>query len=154
MALSGADLRGRRFVRSLVAVVAATLPFERAVAIGPNWPNEVTANYKLSFSGINVGVYRFHVRFSDKSYAAVGKTKISALFGAFKWVANFSGKGTVEPTGVRPAIFEMSYKSKKKVTSVKIGFHRARGIVGCINAQKAAPSRSGEAQARRSQERV
>ena len=122
MAITVTGLQGRGFVRGLVAVAAATLPFGPAAAVGPNWPNQVTAVYKLSFNGFEVGTYRFNANFVDKSYVAVGKTEISALFGAFKWVGNFSGKGALEPAGIRPGLFEMSYKSKKKVTSVKIGF--------------------------------
>jgi hypothetical protein len=122
MAITVTGLQGRGLVRGLVAVVAATSPFKPAAAVGPDWPNRVTAVYKLSFNGFEVGTYRFNANFADKSYVAVGKTEISALFGAFKWVGNFSGKGALEPAGVRPGLFEMSYKSKKKVTSVKIGF--------------------------------
>jgi len=99
------------------------LPADRGIAADANWPNEVSAVYRLSFDGFNVGVYRFDAHFAGKSYAAVGKTEISALFGAFKWVGNFSGSGALEGAGPRPEAFEMRYKSKKKVTSVKISFN-------------------------------
>lgn len=123
MANLGAGTRGRNAVRGLIAVAATTLPADRGIAADANWPNEVSAVYRLSFDGFNVGVYRFDAHFAGKSYAAVGKTEISALFGAFKWVGNFSGSGALEGAGPRPEAFEMRYKSKKKVTSVKISFN-------------------------------
>ncbi|MBS0235408.1 MAG: DUF3108 domain-containing protein [Proteobacteria bacterium] len=123
MANLGAGTRGRNAVRGLIAVAAATLPIERGIAADANWPNEVSAVYRLSFDGFNVGVYRFDAHFAGKSYTAVGKTEISALFGAFKWAGNFSGNGALESAGPRPEAFEMRYKSKKKVTSVKISFN-------------------------------
>jgi hypothetical protein len=127
MAKSGADARRRSAFCSLLAVVAATLPLaalplDCATAVGPNWPSRVSATYQLSFGGFDVGVYHFDADFTGKSYAAVGKTEVSALFGAFKWAGTFTAKGTLEPSGLQPGVFEMRYKSKKKVTSVKIGF--------------------------------
>ncbi|MBS0249895.1 MAG: DUF3108 domain-containing protein [Proteobacteria bacterium] len=122
MAVSGAGNRNQMALRSLVAVVAATVPFERAAAVGPNWPNKVTAIYKLSFAGIGVGKYRFNAQFDKNGYVANGHTKVSALFGTFKWVGDFSGNGALDPSGIRPSAFQMNYKTQKKVSSVKIGF--------------------------------
>ncbi len=122
MANSAGGARGRNVFRGLIAVAAATLPLDRATAAGANWPNEVSAVYRLSFNGFDVGVYRFDAHFAGKSYSAVGKTKISALYGVFKWVGKFTGSGSLENSGPRPAAFEMRYKSQKKVTSVKIVF--------------------------------
>lgn len=122
MANSAGGTRGRNAFRGLIAVAAAALPLERAIAADANWPSQVSAVYRLSFNGFDVGVYHFDAHFTGKSYSAIGKTEVSALFGAFKWVGNFSGSGTIEGAGPRPAAFEMRYKSKKKVTSVKIVF--------------------------------
>lgn len=122
MAVSGAGTRGQMAFRSLVAVVAAAVPFERAAAFGPNWPSKVTATYKLSFAGFAVGDYRFNAQFDKNGYTATGHTKVSALFGTFKWVGDFSGSGALDAAGIRPSAFQMSYKTKKKVTSVKLGF--------------------------------
>lgn len=114
--------QGRNAVRSLIAVAAAALPIEQAAGVSANWPSEVSAVYKLSFNGFEVGAYRFAAHFSNGSYVSTGKAEVSAFFGAFKWVGNFSGNGALESKGPRPAAFEMRYKSKKKVTSVKISF--------------------------------
>ncbi|MET0430943.1 MAG: DUF3108 domain-containing protein [Hyphomicrobium sp.] len=125
MAILGVGARWRSAGWGLVAVAAATFPLESSRAASDSWPNEVSAVYKLSFNGFEVGVYNFDAHFAGKSYTAVGKTEISALFGAFKWVGNFSGNGSLAQSGVQPAAFEMNYKTKKKVTSVKLGFSDA-----------------------------
>ncbi|CCB67618.1 MULTISPECIES: DUF3108 domain-containing protein [unclassified Hyphomicrobium] len=122
MAISGAGARRRGAFCSLFAVAAATFPLESASAIGPNWPTEVVATYKLAFAGFDVGAYQFNAHFNNGTYDAQAHAKVSAFFGAFKWAGNFSGKGALEPSGLRPAAFEMSYKKKKKFVSVKIGF--------------------------------
>ncbi len=122
MAKSVADTRGWSAFRCLVAVAAATLPLDQASAVGPNWPNAFSATYKLSFSGFEVGTYRFNAHFNNGAYEAASKAEVSAFFGAFKWAGNFSGKGGVDPSGLRPDDFEMSYKKNKKIVSVKIGF--------------------------------
>ncbi|RUO98658.1 DUF3108 domain-containing protein [Hyphomicrobium sp.] len=121
MASFGAGARGRS-VLAFLAVVSATLPVQKAAAVDANWPTQVSALYRLSFNGFDVGTYRFDAHFTGSAYSAIGKTDISAFFGAFKWVGNFSGSGTLENSGVHPAAFDMSYKTKKKTTSVKIGF--------------------------------
>ncbi|MFT3732498.1 MAG: DUF3108 domain-containing protein [Hyphomicrobium sp.] len=124
MANLGAGARGRSIVRGLVVVAAATVawPSERAAALDTAWPSQLSAVYKLSFNGFEVGTYRFDGHFANGAYSAVSKAEVSALFGAFKWAGNFSGSGALEAAGLRPATFEMSYKKKKKFVSVKIGF--------------------------------
>lgn len=86
------------------------------------WPNEVDARYRLTFDGFNVGVYNFASRYAGNKYSATGKTKISALFGAFKWTGTFTGSGSVDNAGPHPASYGMTYKKGKKVTSVRMGF--------------------------------
>ncbi len=119
---SGAWTRGRSVFWNLIAATVLMMPFEAAGAADIAWPSEVTAVYRFSFNGFDVGTYKFAVHYDGKTYAATGKTDISALFGAFKWVANFAGSGAFESQGPRPASYEMSYKTKSKVTSVKLSF--------------------------------
>jgi hypothetical protein len=116
-----------RALRSLiagaaVAVTCAVLAGTPAAAGDTAWPSEVTARYRMSFNGFDVGTYDFTSRYDGKSYAATGKTQISALFGAFKWTGNFAGTGLIGNGTPRPASYEMVYKTKSKLTSVKLGF--------------------------------
>lgn len=115
----------RRFSAFGILAAASILSADPAAARDQAWPNQVNARYRLTFNGFEVGAYNFASRYDGNTYAATGKTEISALFGAFKWSGTFTGSGTVDKAGPRPAAFEMNYKSKKKVTSVKLGFDPA-----------------------------
>ncbi|HVJ78324.1 MAG TPA: DUF3108 domain-containing protein [Hyphomicrobium sp.] len=103
------------------AAIAATLA--PAVAREQSWPTEVKARYRLTFNGFEVGSYNFSSHYSGTTYSATGKTKISALFGAFKWTGTFTGSGSVDGTGPHPAAYKMSYKKGSKVASVTMGFN-------------------------------
>ncbi|HET6391118.1 DUF3108 domain-containing protein [Hyphomicrobium sp.] len=97
-----------------------------ATAADAQFPSEVSAVYRLSFNGFDVGKYRFNSRYDGKSYTAKGDTQVSALFGAFKWAGNFTGSGSVEGKDPQPASFEMSTKTRSKTTSVKVSFNGSR----------------------------
>jgi len=116
--------------RSTAAAIWGTAAFalsaSPAVAEEATWPHEVAAVYRLSFNGFDVGTYKFISRYNGKSYSATGRTEISALFGAFKWTGSFAGSGAVDGGMPRPASFEMSYKTKSKLTSVKLAFNGPR----------------------------
>lgn len=116
---AGAPWRGAAFS---IFAAAAGLVIQPAAARDVPWPSAVNARYRLSFNGFDVGVYDFTSRYDSKSYSATGKTKISALFGAFKWTGTFEGNGSFDDIGPHPVAYRMTYKSKSKVTSVKMGF--------------------------------
>ena len=109
------------FAFSLVLAAAAG-----PAAADPQFPSEVSAVYRLSFNGFNVGKYRFNASYDGKSYTAKGNTEVSALFGTFKWAGNFTGSGSVEQKGPQPASFEMSTKTRSKTSSVKLSFDGSR----------------------------
>lgn len=123
----------RRLARSgaLAATIAALVAGPAAgdqardQARDQAWPNQVNARYKLTFNGFEVGAYNFTSKYSGDTYSATGKTEISALFGAFKWTGTFTGSGSVDKSGPRPVAYQMSYKTKKKLTSVTLGFDPA-----------------------------
>lgn len=119
---SGARTKGRSAFRNLITAAIVASPLQAVGAADATWPSEVAAVYQLSFNGFSVGTYRFTSHYDGKTYSATGKTEISALFGAFKWVGNFAGSGAFEGQGPRPASYEMSYKTKNKISSVKLSF--------------------------------
>jgi Protein of unknown function (DUF3108) len=135
----GALRGGRSLFRNLIAAIVLMVPFEAARAADIAWPSEVNAVYRFSFNGFNVGTYKFAVHYDGKTYAATGKAEISALFGAFKWVGNLTGAGAFEGPGPKPASYEMSYKTKSKVTTVKLGFAESK-VASIALAPKKAPS--------------
>jgi len=121
----GRGARRIRFAALASALVAGALVTVLAGEAGAGetaWPSEVTARYKLSFNGFDVGTYDFASHYNGSSYDTTGKTQISALFGAFKWSGNFSSTGSIGSAGPRPSSFDMAYKAKSKTTSVKLTF--------------------------------
>ncbi|MBA2126005.1 DUF3108 domain-containing protein [Hyphomicrobium methylovorum] len=105
-----------------VFVALAAFAAAPASATEAAWPSEVKGRYKLSFNGFEVGAYDFKSTTTGSTYTAVGNTKISALFGAFKWSGTFSSTGSVSSAGPQPAKYEMRYQTKSKTASVKMGF--------------------------------
>jgi uncharacterized protein DUF3108 len=126
MSTSEARAQWRRPVACLTAAIIGAFAASVASAKDQTWPNVVAARYRLTFNGFDVGTYDFISRFNGKSYTATGKTEISALFGAFKWTGNFAGSGSLDSGAPHPASYEMSYKTKSKITSVKLGFDGPR----------------------------
>jgi hypothetical protein len=122
MVTSKAGARWRRSAFSLFAVAAAILAVAPASARDLPWPSEFVARYRLTFNGFDVGDYNFTLRYSGQTYSAVGKTKITALFGAFKWSGTFTGSGSIDDAGPHPASYLMRYTTRSKVKSVKVGF--------------------------------
>jgi hypothetical protein len=122
MVTSKAGARWRRSAFSVSAVVAAAMAAAPTFARDLPWPKGVDARYRLTFNGFDVGVYNFTSRFSGETYSAVGKTKITALFGAFKWIGTFTGSGSIDKAGPHPASYLMRYKTRSKARSVKMGF--------------------------------
>ncbi len=126
MAISRSGVKGLAVGCCLMLAVAAVSPLRAADASAIQFPSQVAAVYRLSFNGFSVGKYHFTSTYDGKSYTAKGNTEISALFGAFKWAGNFTGNGSVETSGLRPASFEMSMKTKSKISTVKVSFDGPR----------------------------
>ena len=126
IAMSKAEAPRRGVVRSSLALAIATTlavwsPHTTSAA-DTAWPKQVSARYRLQFNGFEVGFYDFTSRFSGNTYSATGKTRISALFGAFKWTGSFSGSGSLDGNAPHPANYQMNSKAKSKINSVTIGF--------------------------------
>ncbi len=105
----------------LVAAAFAT----PALAGNADWPSDVAARYKLYFNGFDVGSYQFQSQFDGKAYAASSNAEVSALFGAFKWRGSIVSRGALAANGPQPQTYQMTFKSKKKLGSVTLGFDTA-----------------------------
>ena len=126
IAMSKAEAPRRGVVRSSLALAIATTlavwsPHTTSAA-DTAWPKQVSARYRLQFNGFEVGFYDFTSHFSGNTYSATGTTRISALFGAFKWTGSFSGSGSLDGSAPHPANYQMNSKAKSKINSVTIGF--------------------------------
>jgi Protein of unknown function (DUF3108) len=116
--------RANRWAPAILALLAASSPVSAADA---TWPASVAAKYRLSFGGFDVGSYRFQSKSDGKTYAATGNAEISALFGAFTWKGDLESKGSLDAAAPHPAMYKISYKTKKKAVSITLGFD-AKGV--------------------------
>lgn len=86
---------------------------------------DVSAKYKLSFNGFEVGSYYFKSKFDARSYSANSQADVSALFGAFKWRGSIETSGAMQAQKPRPAGYVMKFKTKSKNGSVTLDFNAA-----------------------------
>ena len=119
----------RQAVRRVASIALVNLALFGLVGVSEaadgSWPATVSARYKLSFNGFEVGSYRFQSTSNGKTYATMGSAEVSALFGAFKWKGGIQSSGTLDAAAPHPAGYEMNFKSKSKIGSVKLGFDAA-----------------------------
>ena len=114
----------RRY-RAGLAFAALLLGLVSPVSAGDaTWPADVSAKYKLSFGGFEVGSYDFQSKSDGKTYVTHGNAKISALFGAFTWKGGIESSGTLDANAPHPAVYKLSYTSKSKEHSVTLGFDK------------------------------
>jgi Protein of unknown function (DUF3108) len=118
-------LAGLRFGFGLASALAAVTLVAPAYAEQAGWPTGVSARYKLSFNGFDVGSYQFQSQFDGKAYTASSNAEVSALFGAFKWKGTIESRGALAASGPQPLSYQMNYKTKKKAGSVTLGFDKA-----------------------------
>jgi hypothetical protein len=120
--------RAIQLAPAVLALLAASNPVSAADA---TWPATVAAKYRLTFGGFEVGSYRFQSKSDGKTYAATGNAEVSALFGAFSWKGDLESKGTLDASAPHPAMYKISYKTKKKSVSITLGFD-AKGVVKTV----------------------
>lgn len=87
-----------------------------------NWPQAVTAHYRISFNGFDIGTFRFRARVDATGYVLDGNGELSALLGAFNWQGLSRSSGNVEGNEPKPGNYAFEYQSGSKSGSIKIGF--------------------------------
>lgn len=96
------------------------------------WPAEISATYKVSFAGLDIGTFRFQSR-ADTSrgeagtYALSGQARIKGPLGTFDWSGTTNSAGSVAPGGPKPQAYAFNFDSsaiigKNKSGAVKLGF--------------------------------
>ncbi len=115
------------FARTLgcLALGAASLAGLQAPALagGERWPSRVTALYKVSFNGFDIGSFRFQTSIGPQGYQADGNADLSALLGAFTWRGITRVAGTLD-TQPHPGGYSFDFQSSSRSGSVKLGFRQ------------------------------
>jgi hypothetical protein len=106
-------------------LAAAACPSGRAWA-GEAWPTRVTAAYKVTFNGFNVGSFRFESTVNGRQYVLDGNAELSALLGIFKWKGVTRSTGTISGDDPKPAAYDFDYKANSKTGSVAMSFSDGR----------------------------
>lgn len=90
------------------------------------WPSRVSAAYKVTFNGFEVGSFHFESTVNGRQYVLNGNAELSALLGIFKWKGVTHSTGTVAGDDLSPASYAFDFKSNSKTGSVLLNFADGR----------------------------
>lgn len=102
-------------------------------ATGMPWPSKVSAVYKITFNGFDIGDFKFNSSVQGSSYTLTGNAGISALLGAFTWTGVTRSAGAVAGDTPKPAGYTFDFRTGSNTGgSIKMGF--AEGGVNSVQA--------------------
>jgi hypothetical protein len=118
---------GHGFTRlGLVALFALALHTPHvAQAQGKDWPDKVTARYKITFGGLEIGRVRFESTADAQKYTLSANAKFTALLGAFRWSGKSQSAGMLRADDPQPGEYNFDFKSNSRRGSVEMAFDRA-----------------------------
>ena len=82
----------------------------------------MTALYKISFNGLEIGTFQFQTTIGPQGYTASGDAQISALLGVFTWRGVTRVSGAVDGATPHPAGYSFDFQSSTRSGAVKLGF--------------------------------
>jgi hypothetical protein len=105
-------------------LLTAPIAAPSATAGSEPWPSNVTATYKITFNGFDIGVFRFQTNIGPQGYTANGDAQISALLGAFTWRGITRVSGAVDAGAPHPAGYTFDFQSSSRSGAIKLGFRQ------------------------------
>ena len=105
------------------------------------WPAEVQANYRIQFSGFEVGQFTFNSSVHERTYAISANADISALLGVVRWNGVTRVSGALAGNGPRPAGFSFDFRGSSKSGSIRMAF--GNGAVKAVDVSPAMPDPPG-----------
>ena len=124
----------------IIAYVIAALGLLASCPVhAESWPSRVSAVYKISLSGFELGNFHFQSSVTGRSYALAATADLSWGFGAFTWHGVTSSSGSLTTTQPKPAVYSFDFKTNRKSGSVKVGFDEA-GVSSVVAIPKSSPS--------------
>ena len=115
-------------------VFAATAAVSANVTSAAAEPGTVTANYRISFAGIDIGDFQFKSKVDGNRYDLTSNSRVKLLFGAWKWNSQSTTEGTISRS-ITPRSFTFNYQIKKKQKSASMRFARGN-VVDLVNKPK------------------
>jgi len=115
------------FARSIAVALSVALvaPAQTRIAHASDWPDKVTARYRITFNGLEIGKLRFTSTADAKAYELSANAKFSALLGALKWSGKTQSSGVLRADEPQPAGYAFNFKNNSKRGSVEMTFDRA-----------------------------
>ena len=86
------------------------------------WPVSVEAHYRLRYNGINVGHLHVTSKAEGGGYTLSGSGRVSALFGAVKWVGSSKVSGVVHDNEPAPASYAFDWQRNRKRGEIRMSF--------------------------------
>lgn len=105
------------------------------------WPAEVTAVYRITFAGLDVGSFQFQSKVEAGAYALSGQAKIRAPLGAFEWKGTTSSAGSAVVGGPRPAAYAFDFKSNAIIGRDKSGAVKMAFKDGAVSSLSVVPTK-------------
>lgn len=85
-------------------------------------PVEISATYKISLNGFDLGGMQFNTRVKNGTYTADSDVRLSALLGAFKWHGVTRTSGTISGTQHQPQGYSFQFDGSMRSGSIAMGF--------------------------------
>jgi hypothetical protein len=106
-----------------VLLLLAAIDVGATPSLANGWPDRVSAKYKVTFNGFDVGSFHFESTVNSRSYTTKGTAELSALLGVFKWSGTTQSSGRLTGEEPKPAEYDFDFKSKSKNGSVQMSFN-------------------------------
>ena len=101
------------------------------------WPSRVEAVYRVSFSGIDLGDFKFQSTVEGSSYSLSGNAELSHLFGLFNFSSILRSAGNVASETPRPLGYTFDFRTNGRGGSIRMNF--ADGAVAGLTTVPASP---------------
>jgi len=112
--------------KSAIVTGCLALSFVFALFFAPSVASaageRVSAVYRISFNGLDLGQFVFQSSNRKKKYVLSGHAQISALLGAFNWRSTTRSTGKITRVGYKPDHYAFNFKSNKKRGGVNMRF--------------------------------
>ncbi len=100
-------------------------------------PPEISADYKVTLGGFDVGSFRYRSAVKGDAYTLSSDVDLSLFLGAFNWRGISRTVGKLSGRTPRPTGFNFDYESTLKDGTVRMSFDR--GTVKAVSVEPSAP---------------
>ena len=126
---------GTAVFASAVLAMSATGLHQADPATAGSIPSEISADYKVTLGGFDVGTFRYGSSVKGDVYTLSSDVDLSLFLGAFNWRGISRTVGKLNAGAPKPTGFDFNFESTLKNGAVRMGFDR-----GTVNSVSVVPS--------------